>query len=191
MQLITREELKATLDANDDSKLVMVVGPWEFRARHIPGSLGFPSPRSALAALDRDDQIILYTNNHHRGNTSAAAAALRAHGYRNVRSYPGGLADWEAAGYPVEGDRLALAPTTAGPMGTAPRGESCKAAAPTATTAGPGPAGHPPQQSFLCSASIRNSPIPSQLPSWRPWRAPPVAAATAIRWSVPSWSRPR
>ena len=30
MQLITREELKATLDANDDSKLVMVVGPWEF-----------------------------------------------------------------------------------------------------------------------------------------------------------------
>ena len=58
MQLITREELKATLDANDDCKLVMVVGPWEFRARHIPGSLGFPSPRSALAALDCDDQII-------------------------------------------------------------------------------------------------------------------------------------
>jgi hypothetical protein len=43
MQLITREELKATLDASDDSRLVMVVGPWEFRARHIPGSLGFPS----------------------------------------------------------------------------------------------------------------------------------------------------
>jgi rhodanese-related sulfurtransferase len=106
MQLITREELKATLDANDDSKLVMVVGPWEFRARHIPGSLGFPSPRSALAALDRDDQIILYANNHHRVNTTAAAAALRAHGYRNVRSYPGGLADWEAAGYPVEGDSV-------------------------------------------------------------------------------------
>ena len=43
MQLITREELKATLDANDDSKLVMVVGPWEFRARHIPGSSAFPA----------------------------------------------------------------------------------------------------------------------------------------------------
>jgi rhodanese-related sulfurtransferase len=59
-----------------------------------------------LAALDRDDQIILYANNHHRVNTTAAAAALRAHGYPNVRSYPGGLADWEAAGYPVEGDSV-------------------------------------------------------------------------------------
>ena len=47
LQLITTEELKAILDANDDSRLVMAVGPWEFRARHIPGSVGFPSPRTA------------------------------------------------------------------------------------------------------------------------------------------------
>jgi len=58
MQPITREELKARLDANDDIKLLMVVGLWEFRARHIPGSLGFPSPRSALAALGRDDILL-------------------------------------------------------------------------------------------------------------------------------------
>jgi rhodanese-related sulfurtransferase len=122
MQLITREELKATLDANDDSKLVMVVGPREFRARHIPGSLGFPSPRSALAALDRDDQIILYANTHHRGNTTAAAAALRAHGYRNVRSYPGGLVDWEAAGYPVEGDSVGAGTDRRWPGGHSPQG---------------------------------------------------------------------
>ena len=51
MQLITREALNATLDANDDSKLVMAVGPWEFRTKHIPGSLSFPSPRTALNAL--------------------------------------------------------------------------------------------------------------------------------------------
>ena len=55
----------------------------------------------------RDDQIILYANNHHRSNTCAAAAALVAHGYRNVRTYPGGLADWQAAGYPVEGNNVA------------------------------------------------------------------------------------
>jgi rhodanese-related sulfurtransferase len=122
MQLITREELKATLDANHDSKLVMVVGPWEFRARHIPGSLGFPSPRSALAALDRDDQIILYANNHHRINTTAAAHALDAHGYRDVRCYPGGLADWEAAGYPVEGDTVGAGTGRRWPDGHSPRG---------------------------------------------------------------------
>jgi rhodanese-related sulfurtransferase len=170
MQLITREELKATLDANDDSKLVMVVGPWEYRARHIPGSLGFPSPRSALAALDRDDPIILYANNHHRVNTTAAVAALRAHGYRNVRSYPGGLADWEAAGYPVEGDSVGAGTDRRWPGGHSPQGRELQAAAPTATMAGPGTAGHPPLQPSLCSASIRNLPIPSQLPSPLPLR---------------------
>jgi len=45
---------------------------------------------------------MLYAN-HHRVNTPAAYYVLRAHGYRNVRCYPGGLADWEAAGHPVEG----------------------------------------------------------------------------------------
>ena len=130
MRLITRAELKATLDANDDSKLVMVVGPWEFRARHIPGSLGFPSPRSALAALDRDDQIILYANNHHRVNTTAAAAALTAHGYRNVRSYLGGLADWEAAGYPVEGDSVGAGTDHRWPGGHSPQGRELQGGCP-------------------------------------------------------------
>jgi rhodanese-related sulfurtransferase len=119
MQLITREELKAELDRHHDVKLVMAVGPWEFRAKHIPGSLGFPSPRYALSKLRHDDQIVLYANNHHRVNTRAAYDALRAHGYRNVRAYAGGLADWEAAGYPVEGTWWDPAPTAAGPTGTA------------------------------------------------------------------------
>jgi rhodanese-related sulfurtransferase len=107
MQPITTEERKASLEANNDLKLLMVAGPWEFRARHIPGSVGYPSPRAALRELARDDQIILYANNHYRSNTSAAAAALAAQGYRNVRIYPGGLADWQAAGYPVEGNNVA------------------------------------------------------------------------------------
>jgi rhodanese-related sulfurtransferase len=122
VQLITREALKATLDANDDSKLVMVVGPWEFRARHIPGSLGFPSPRSALNALSRDDKLILYANDRYRGNTAVAAHALAAHGYRNVRSYPGGLADWQAAGYPVEGDTVGAGSGRHYPHGHSPHG---------------------------------------------------------------------
>jgi rhodanese-related sulfurtransferase len=122
MQLITTEELKAILDANDDIRLVMAVGPWEFRARHIPGSVGFPSPRTALNALDRDDQIILYANNHHRMNTTAAAHALAAHGYRNVRAYPGGLADWEAAGYPVEGNTVAAGSGRRWPHSHSPHG---------------------------------------------------------------------
>jgi hypothetical protein len=55
----------------------MAMGPWEVRARHIPGSLGFPSLRTALNALGRDDQIILYANDLHRVNTTAATRPRR------------------------------------------------------------------------------------------------------------------
>jgi rhodanese-related sulfurtransferase len=103
METISRQELKAKLDANQAIKLVMTVGGWTFRAKHIPGSLSFPSPSCALQTLRCDDQIILYSTSNGRQDTRAAFDALSAHGYRNVRCYEGGLADWESAGYPVEG----------------------------------------------------------------------------------------
>jgi rhodanese-related sulfurtransferase len=130
MRLITREELRAELELNQDIRLVMAVGPWEFRARHIPGSLGFPSPSYAMGALRTDDEIILYANDHHRVNTSAAYQALRLHGYRNVRCYLGGLADWEAAGYPVEGDAVHAPPDRRRPHGHSARGRELHGAAP-------------------------------------------------------------
>jgi len=103
METISRQELKAKLDANQAIKLVMTVGGWTFRAKHIPGSLSFPSPRCALQTLRWDDQIIIYSTSNGRQDTRAAFDALSAHGYRSVRCYEGGLADWESAGYPVEG----------------------------------------------------------------------------------------
>jgi rhodanese-related sulfurtransferase len=103
METISRQELKAKLAANQDIKLVMTVGSWTFRAKHIPGSLSFPSPGRALQTLRRDDEIIVYSMSDSRQDTRAAFDALHAHGYRNVRCYEGGLADWEGAGYPVEG----------------------------------------------------------------------------------------
>jgi 3-mercaptopyruvate sulfurtransferase SseA len=31
---------------------------------------------------------------------------LIEHGFRNLRHYAGGIADWEDAGYPLEGERV-------------------------------------------------------------------------------------
>jgi rhodanese-related sulfurtransferase len=130
MQLITREELKVKIETSQDIRLVMAVGPWEFRAKHIAGSLGFPSPRYALGALRHDDEIILYANDHHRVNTAAAYSALRVHGYRNVWCYLGGLADWEAAGYPVEGDTVRSPAGRWWPHGHSAHGRELHGAAP-------------------------------------------------------------
>jgi rhodanese-related sulfurtransferase len=130
VQLISREELKAKLDTRQAIKLVMTVGPWEFRARHIPGSVGFPSPKAALSELRPDDEIILYANHHDRVNTAAAYHALRSHGFRNVRCYQGGLADWEAAGYPVEGATVGDGADRHLPHGHSPRGRELHGACP-------------------------------------------------------------
>jgi hypothetical protein len=48
MNLISRDELKATLDRGDNIKLVMTLGEWAYRAKHIPGSLHFTTPEEAF-----------------------------------------------------------------------------------------------------------------------------------------------
>jgi rhodanese-related sulfurtransferase len=171
MQSITREELKAKLDANRNIKLLMAVGPWEFRARHIPGSIGFPSPRYTLYELQHDDEIILYANDHYRVNTAAAYDALVAHGYHNVRSYLGGLADWEAAGYPVQGNTVGPDADHRWPHGHSPHGRELNGASPHSDNGWSGPGWPPaptrssPQQhagavdSLQCTAQERSDAV--------------------------------
>jgi rhodanese-related sulfurtransferase len=130
MRTITRQQLKARLDAGEDIKLVMTVGGWTFRARHIPGSLGFPSPRCALRELRCDDEIVVYSTNQYRLGPAAACDALEAHGYRNVSCFPGGLADWEDAGYPVEGDSARSTTMDRWPHGHSPHGRELAGACP-------------------------------------------------------------
>jgi rhodanese-related sulfurtransferase len=122
MDTVSRQQLKAKLDASEAIKLVMTVGGWTFRAKHIPGSLSFPSPSCALQALRCDDEIILYSTSDARQDTRAAFSALKAHGYRNVHCYEGGLADWEDAGYPVEGSSVGSTAAHRQPHGHSPAG---------------------------------------------------------------------
>ena len=57
---IDREELRAKLDRGDAFKLVMVLGEWGFRAKHIPGSLNLSSPDQVPTMLDPKDEIVVY-----------------------------------------------------------------------------------------------------------------------------------
>jgi 3-mercaptopyruvate sulfurtransferase SseA len=49
---------------------------------------------------------VVYCSNEDCIASQAAYRLLERHGYPNVRRYAGGLADWEAAGYPLEGDMV-------------------------------------------------------------------------------------
>jgi rhodanese-related sulfurtransferase len=103
IRTIGREELKAKLDGGADLKLVMALNRWAFDAKHIPGSLHFDTPDEAYAALQPDDEIVVYCSNVDCLSSVALYRDLLRRGYRNVRRYSGGLLDWEDAGLPLEG----------------------------------------------------------------------------------------
>ncbi len=104
MNPIDREELKAKLDRGDDFKLVMALSDWAFRAKHIPGSLSVTNAAEAAALLDKDDEIVLYCSDERCIASRTAHDQLTRAGYKNVRRYAGGIADWEEHGLPIEGE---------------------------------------------------------------------------------------
>jgi rhodanese-related sulfurtransferase len=104
MRLIDREALKQKLDTGDDFRLVMVLGEWAYRAKHIPGSLNLDTIEKALEALDTNDEIVVYCSNPDCIASVAAFRMLTQNSYGNVRRYAGGLENWEGADYPLEGE---------------------------------------------------------------------------------------
>jgi rhodanese-related sulfurtransferase len=102
IRTIEREELKAKLDRGDDFKLVMAMHEWGFNAAHIPGSVHYNTVEEARAALDPDDEIVVYCSDPACVASQIAYRWLMEAGYTNVRRYAGGLSDWAAAGYDLE-----------------------------------------------------------------------------------------
>jgi rhodanese-related sulfurtransferase len=106
MNLISRQELKEKLDRGDDFKLVMVLGDWAYRARHIPGSLNISHMNDVEAQLNPQDEIVVYCSDPACIASQAAYHFLVKKGFTTVRRFAGGLAEWDAAGYPLEGEGL-------------------------------------------------------------------------------------
>jgi rhodanese-related sulfurtransferase len=107
MKLISHDELKSKLERKDNFKLVMALGDWQYRAKHIPGSLHFPTLQDARASLTQDDEIVVYCSSYDCSASVSAYEYLVHHGYMHVRRYAGGILDWEEAGYPLEGEMVA------------------------------------------------------------------------------------
>jgi rhodanese-related sulfurtransferase len=106
MQLICREELKQKLERGDRFQLVMALGDWQYRAKHIPGPLHFPTTEEALAELSQDDESVVYCSSSDCSASVIACEYLVHHGYTHDRRYAGGILDWEEAGYQLEGEMV-------------------------------------------------------------------------------------
>jgi len=106
MKLITRDELKEMFDGEGDFKLVMTLGTWQYNAKHIPGSIHVDTPEKAHEHLQPNDVIIVYCSNPDCVASQMAYYTLVKNGFKNVRRFAGGLAEWDEAGYPIEGDMV-------------------------------------------------------------------------------------
>ncbi len=103
---ISREELRQKLERGDKFKLVMALPEWAFRAKHIPGSIDASNQADLLARVKPDEEIVVYCSNKDCVSSSMAYQLLEQRGYKNVRHFPGGLLEWEDAGYPLEGEMV-------------------------------------------------------------------------------------
>ena len=104
MKTINHEELKQMLDRKENFRLVMALADWAYQAKHIPGSLHFPTMREALQSLNKEDEIVVYCSDENCIASTALGQLLERNGYTHVLHFAGGLAEWEEAGYPLEGE---------------------------------------------------------------------------------------
>jgi ArsR family transcriptional regulator len=104
---INRDDLKGALERGDTIRLVMALNDWAFDRAHIPGSLRLSAVEQGLPAVEPQDEIVVYCSGPDCPISLAVARRLARQGYIRVRRYAGGLSDWAAAGYPLDGARAA------------------------------------------------------------------------------------
>jgi hydroxyacylglutathione hydrolase len=101
---LTLGEVTAQLGANH-AVLLDVRTEHEWQQGHAPGSLNLPvgDLEHRLDELPRDRSIIVHCQTG--GRAAIAASLLQSHGFGDVRLFPGGFAEWRAAGKPEETTR--------------------------------------------------------------------------------------
>ncbi len=93
-RLLSPEEAKARLDANEAAILLDVRTQEEFDEGHIPGAVCLPNELITAdmpVAFDKDAEILVYCRSGRR--SAEAAKKLADMGYINVADF-GGILDW-------------------------------------------------------------------------------------------------
>ncbi|MFB3881614.1 MAG: rhodanese-like domain-containing protein [Armatimonadota bacterium] len=106
---LTREQLKAMIDAKERFTLVDVRFAESYEAEHLPGAINMPVNEIEALAPGRialDEPIVVYCATFECTASPTAAMALEDLGFTNVADFEGGLADWQDAGYPTASGKV-------------------------------------------------------------------------------------
>lgn len=107
---IGRESLRQKIESGDEFVLVDALSPMSYAASRLPGAVNIPplsvDERAPRRIPDRDTEVIVYCSGSDCDSSVGVANRLIELGYRNVRHYLEGKADWVEAGLPLEGGRV-------------------------------------------------------------------------------------
>jgi polyisoprenoid-binding protein YceI len=102
-------ELQASLQSPQPPTLLHVLPPEVFAAARLSGSVNACVYETAFLdkvrelGLDPAAPVVVYGASEGSLDAVAAAEKLRAAGFTEVQAFEGGLAEWQAAGLPLEG----------------------------------------------------------------------------------------
>ena len=106
---ISREAIKAKLDARQPIILIEALPSRYFDAEHLPGALNIPHDEVRAKAPemlpDKNAFIIVYCANTPCQNSKIAANTLQQMGYINAYEYVEGKQHWLEANFPIESSR--------------------------------------------------------------------------------------
>jgi rhodanese-related sulfurtransferase len=108
---ITSDELKAKMDNGEQFLLIDLLGEKSHESLHVPQAVavdpseGFVDRVLELADGDTEATVIVYGANFADQLSTRKTEELMSAGFSNALDFKGGLKDWAAELYPLEGLR--------------------------------------------------------------------------------------
>lgn len=106
---MSRDEVMEMLDGDRGAMLIDVRPREGFNGGHIPGAHGVPLEDDGFEAgidgLSNGDHslpIVVFASGPASSEAREAAERLVRAGFADVRTYPGGMEDWQSAALPVQ-----------------------------------------------------------------------------------------
>lgn len=103
---ISRDELKGMMDSGESFVLVNVLDNEDYENEHICGSINIPVEYiedDAKDLIGKDETVIVHCYSPGCEAGKEAADILENLGYKDVRTFEGGIEEWKNAGYCLEG----------------------------------------------------------------------------------------
>lgn len=109
---VTPKQLQQWINRGRDSILIDTLPKEQFDKRHLPGASNacvfeviFPDQVEDIVP-NKGREIVLYGSSEKSMDAITAAEKLVRLGYKKVYALKGGVAAWQAAGYPLEGEHV-------------------------------------------------------------------------------------